>query len=242
MGTLAEFLACFQVEEPSLGKALDYLLSASLEKQRLTIVMPAAAIPTAKVVEHRQRLQRLAERFWPGAAPEVDIQTREVQGELRLFPLESSKYWNDLVFFLPRGESCDVVSTDGELAAGIIAKPDYEVFKQSLLENGGSADLKEMFLDAGGEVHAGLTLEALVVAAGQRAQKKRGIAHFVTLFMAAESFLALDYRFLRLKEYGARGLGPLATRSVLGHLHAVFPGQYCAGLSLVHQLSEPPRR
>jgi hypothetical protein len=58
--------------------------------------------------------------------------------------------------------------------------------------------------------------------------------------MAAELFLALDCHFLRLKEYGVRGLGPLTIRSVLGHLHAVFPGQYCAGLSLVHQLSEHP--
>jgi len=240
MGTLAEFLACLQVEEPLLGKALDYLLSASLEKQRLTIVMPEASVPMAKVMEHRQRLQRLAEQFWPGDAPEVCIQTREVQGELRLFPLEASKYWNDLVFFLPRGESCDVASAGSELAAGIIAKPDYEVFKQSLLKGGSGGRLKEIFLALGGEVHAGLTLEALVAAAGRRAQKKRGIAHFVTLSMAAELFLALDCHFLRLKEYGACGLGPLTIRSVLGHLHAVFPGQYCAGLSLVHQLSEHP--
>lgn len=236
MGTLAEFLAYVQIKEPFLGKALDYLLAASLEKQQVTIVLPKDSIPLAMVVDRQQLLQQLADHFWLESRL-VNIHTREVSGELRLFPLEASKYWNDLVFFLPLGESCDKIAGSQLLAAGIIAKPDYEKFKKSMQNAGGGNGLKEAFAAAEGEIYSGISLEKLVATAGQRVQKKRGIAHFVTLSMAAELFLSLDYHFLRLKEFGVRGLGPLSTRSVLGHLHAVFPGQYCAGLSLVHQLS-----
>lgn len=236
MGSLAEFIAYVQIEEPFLGKILDYLLAASLEKQQVTIVLPEESIPLAMLGERRQLLQRLADDFWTESRL-VAIHTREVLGELRLFPLESSKYWNDLVFFLPQGESCDTMAGSQVLAAGIIAKPDYEKFKKSIQHNAGGKSLKESFMTAGGEIYSGVTLEKLVASAGQRALKKRGIAHFITLSMASGEFLALDYRFLRLKEYGVRGLGPLTCKSVLGHLHAVFPGQYCAGLSLVHQLS-----
>lgn len=236
MGSLADFLAWVQAEEPLLGKALDYLLTASLEQHQLTIVLPEASIPLAMVMERRQLLQRLSDRLWAGTRQLV-VQTRAISGELSLFPVESSKYWNDLVFFLPMGESCDKVFGSQVLAAGIIAKPDYEGFKKSTRNGAGGNQLQEIFTAAGGEVHAGIGLENLVALAGRRAQKKRGIAHFVTLATSPAAFLSLDYHFLRLKEFGVPGLGPLIARSVLGHLHAVFPGQYCAGLSLVHQLS-----
>ncbi|MCK4378196.1 MAG: hypothetical protein KAW01_02565 [Deltaproteobacteria bacterium] len=236
MGTLAEFLAYVQIKEPFLGKALDYLLAASLEKQQVTIVLPEASIPLAMVMARRRLLQQLADDFWLESRL-VNIHTREVSGELRLFALEASKYWNDLVFFLPVGESCDKRVGSQLLAAGIIAKPDYEKFKKSMQNDSGGNRLKESFAAAEGEIYSGILLEKLVATAGQRAQKKRGIAHFVTLSLAAEVFLSLDYHFLRLKEFGICGLSPLTTRNVLGHLHAVFPGQYCAGLSLVHQLS-----
>jgi len=237
MGTLAEFLAYVQIKEPFLGKALDYLLTASLEKKQVTIVLPEASIPLVMVMDRRQLLQRLADHFWPESR-KVNICTREVSGELRLFPLEASKYWNDLVFFLPLGESCDKINNGQLLAAGIIAKPDYEKFKKLIHNDSGGKQLKESFAAAGGEIYSGVVLEDLVATAGQGVQKKRGIAHFVTLSIAAELFLSLDYHFLRLKEFGVCDLGPLTARNVLGHLHAVFPGQYCAGLSLVHQLSE----
>jgi len=239
MGTLAEFLAYVQIKEPFLGKALDYLLAASLEKQELTIVLPKDSIPFGLVMDRRQLLQQLADHFWPESRL-VNIHTREVSGELRLFPLEASKYWNDLVFFLPMGESCDKMANSQQLAAGVIAKPDYEKFKKSMQKDAGGNRLEESFTVAGGELYSRVVLEKLVAIAGQRAQKKRGIAHFITLSMTAEVFLSLDHHFLRLKEFGVRGLGPLTTKSVLGHLHAVFPGQYCAGLSLVHHLSGHP--
>ena len=236
MGTLAEFLAYVQIKEPFLGKSLDYLLAASLEKQQVTIVLPKASIPLSMVMDRRQLLQQLVDHFWPDSRL-VNIHTREVSGELRLFPLEASKYWNDLVFFLPTGESCDTITNVQLLAAGIIAKPDYKKFKKSTQSDAGGNWLEESFIASGGEIYSGISLEKLVAIAGQRAQKKRGIAHFVTLAMSVELFLSLDYHFLRLKEFGVSGLGPLTARSVLGHLHAVFPGQYCAGLSFVHQLS-----
>ncbi|NIA19363.1 MAG: hypothetical protein GWP07_02865 [Xanthomonadaceae bacterium] len=236
MGTLAEFLAYVQIKEPFLGKALDYLLAASLEKQQVIIVLPKASIPLAMVMDRRQLLQQWADYFWSKSRL-VNIHIREVSGELRLFPLEASKYWNDLVFFLPMGESCDKTANGQLLAAGIIAKPDYEKFKKSMQNDAGGNWLEESFTASGGEIYSGISLEKLAAIAGQRAQKKRGIAHFITLSMAAEIFLSLDYHFLRLKEFGVCGLGPLTARNVLGHLHAVFPGQYCAGLSLVHQLS-----
>jgi len=237
MGTLAEFLAYVQIKEPFLGKALDYLLAASLEKKQVTIVLPEASIPLTMVMARRQLLQQLADHFWPESRLVINIHTREVSGELRLFPLEASKYWNDLVFFLPMGESCDKINNGQLLAAGIIAKPDYEKFKKLIHNDSGGKQLKGSFAAAGGEIYSGVVLEDLVATAGQGVQKKRGIAHFVTLSIAAELFLSLDYHFLRLKEFGVCGLGPLTARNVLGHLHAVFPGQYCAGLSLVHQLS-----
>jgi hypothetical protein len=237
MGTLAEFLAYVQIKEPFLGKALDYLLAASLEKQRVTIVLPKASIPLAMVMARRQLLQQLADDFWSESRL-VNIHTREVSGELRLFPPEASKYWNDLVFFLPMGKSCDKMANGQLLAAGVIAKPDYEKFKKSMQEDAGGNWLEEFFTASGGEIYSGVVLEDLVATVGQRAQKKRGIAHFITLSMAAELFLSLDYHFLRLKEFGVCSLGPLTARNVLGHLHAVFPGQYCAGLSFVRQLSE----
>ncbi len=236
MGTLAEFIAYVQIKEPFLGKALDYLLAASLEKQQLTIVLPKDSIPLAMVADRRQLLQQLAIRFWPESRS-VEIESREVSGELRLFPLEASKYWNDLVFFLPMGESCDKMANGQLLASGIIAKPDYEKFKKLIQDDSGENQLQKAFSASTGEIFSGVDLENLVAIAGQRAQKKRGIAHFVTLAMSVEAFLNLDYHFLRLKEFGVSGLGPLTAKSVLGHLHAVFPGQYCAGLSLVHQLS-----
>jgi len=237
MGTLAEFLAYVQIKEPFLGKALDYLLAASLEKQQVTIVLPKASIPLGMVMDRRQLLQQLADHFWPESRLVINIHTREVSGELRLFPLEASKYWNDLVFFLPMGENCDKITSGQLLVAGVIAKPEYEKFKKSIQNDDGGNRLKELFAAAEGEIYSGVVLEDLVATVGQRAQKKRGIAHFVTLSIAAELFSSLDYHFLRLKEFGVRGLGPLTARNVLGHLHAVFPGQYCAGLSLVHQLS-----
>jgi len=237
MGTLAEFIAYVQSKEPFLGKALDYLLAVSIEKQQLNIVFPQDSIPLTMVRNRHQRLQQLADHFW-SETRQVIIHTREISGELRLFPVESSKYWNDLVFFLPRGESCDKISASQLLAAAIIAKPGYEKFKKSIQENVEGKKQQELFAAAGGEFHSGVELETLVAIAGQRVQKKRGIAHFITLSTSVEAILSLDYHFLRLKEFGVHGLGPLTARSVLGHLHAVFPGQYCAALSFVHQLSD----
>ncbi|MBN2332019.1 MAG: hypothetical protein JXO49_09060 [Deltaproteobacteria bacterium] len=232
--SLAAFISFVQVQEPMLGKALDYLLTASLEGGQIIMELPAASPPLALVKEKEQQLGQLAARFW--AEPrQVVLRTRHVAAELRLLPVESSKYWNDLVFFLPHGEGCDQRQNSRWLTALVISKPDYATLVAQMPV--ADHDVHELVRDSGGGLYPASTLEEVMGVAGRRAQKKRGICHAITLCTSRPAFLDLDYRFYRMKDFGVDGLGPLITRSVIGRLHAVFPGQYCSGLTIVHQAS-----
>ncbi len=234
MPVLADFINLVQARAPLLGKALDYLLTAELKKEKLCLSLPAGSRAQAIAAGQLELLAALAAELWPPGR-QVEILSREVAGELRLLPVESSKYWNDIVFFLPRGEGCEDGTPGRGVAACIFAKPDYERLRQQL-PAAPAADPAGLLAACQGEFFPATTLAALAAAAGRRAQRKRGYCHFVSLCADVDRFLQLDYYFYRLKEFGG-GLGPLLSRSVLGRLHAVFPGQFCAGLTVLHRLT-----
>ncbi|MBW1646450.1 MAG: hypothetical protein JRJ56_09085 [Deltaproteobacteria bacterium] len=235
MPVLADFVNLVNLRAPLLGKALDYLLAAELKGEELLLTLPAASRALELATSGRQLLQQLAGECWP-AGRRVVLQSREVAGELRLLPVESSKYWNDIAFFLPLEGGCDDYAGQRGLAAVIVAKPDYERLKQALAAEP-AAEPGPLVAECGGELLLSATLAQLAAAAVRRARQKRGYCHFVSLCAEPDRFLQLDYLLYRLKEFGVAGLGPFLCRGVLGRLHAVFPGQFCAGLTVLHRLA-----
>ena len=234
--SLFEFINFIHLQAPLLGKAVDYLLTAELKEKSLRMVFPQASQAMEMVSKRSAWLQRLAGKFWPKPVA-IELATRKVEGELRLLPVESSKFWNDIVFFLQLGNAgCDDYTSQKGIAACIFAKPDYEQLKRKLLLE---QDIEPQTLieECQGEFFMPTTLAELVVIAGRRAQKKRGYCHFISLCVEPDNFLQLDYYFYRLKEFGVGAFGPFLSRSVLGRLHAVFPGQFCAGLTVLHLLA-----
>ena len=120
----------------------------------------------------------------------------------------------------------------------MIGKNEYRLLQKQFSPALGRTELEKLITGLEGEFFLAADLPAMVDRVVPRAQERRGIVHLVTLCSRERDFLELDYACARIKESGTPGHeGPLQVRSLLGRLHAVFPGQYCAGLSVVHQLA-----
>jgi hypothetical protein len=248
MATVAGFLGYVNYREPWLGKALDYLLAAGLqgpEKSRLEIVMPEASPPAGIAVAAASRLSGYAEAFF-GRPVTVTVAVRPAAGpELKIFPVESSKAWNQIAFFLRLDNGCEDHSGAG-LAALVIAKKGYRELVGRFSSQSAdpqspkskSPDPAGLTAACGGEFFRAGDLAEVVDRALPRAREKRGIVHLVTLCRSRDEALTLDYAAARLKEYGTPGHeGPLEVRTLLGRLHVVFPGQFCTGLFLLHRMA-----
>ncbi len=239
MASVAGFLGYVNYRDPFLGKALDYLLGAGLKGETLLeIIMPEGTVASRYVVAGQMRLSRYASAFW-GKEIGTEVVTRPpADRELRLFPIDNSKLWNQIVFFLQLdGSSCQDLPSAG-VAALVIGKKEYQLLQKRFTPATGHEELNKMLVESGGEFFQSADLAAMVDRVVPRAQKLLGIVHLVSLCKSEREFLALDYACARIKESGTPGHeGPLQVRSLLGRLHAVFPGQYCAGLSIVHLMA-----
>ncbi|MCD6292023.1 MAG: hypothetical protein J7M09_01030, partial [Deltaproteobacteria bacterium] len=204
----------------------------------LEISMPEGAVVSRQVAAGEARLGFYASAFW-GHDVRVAVTTRPPSGpELRIFAIDNSKIWNQIAFFLQLDNSgCQDLPAAGVVAL-VIGKKEYRLLQKRFTPANGRDELKKMLLELDGDFFQASDLAALVDRAVPRAQKRLGIVHLVSLCQNERDFLALDYTCARIKESGTPGHeGPLQVRSLLGRLHAVFPGQYCAGLSIVHQMA-----
>ncbi|MBN2808131.1 MAG: hypothetical protein JXR80_01420 [Deltaproteobacteria bacterium] len=239
MSSVAGFLGYVNYREPFLGKALDYLLGAGLQSGRvLEIIMPEGSTAARMVETGRERLAGYAAAFW-GSGFEISVVTRSTrEPELKLFPVDNSKIWNQIAFFLRLdGSSCQDLPAAG-IAALIIGKNEYQLLQKRFMPSAGVPALEQLLTGLGAEFFQASDLASMVDRVVPRARERLGIVHLVSLCMREQDFLALDYACARIKENGTPGHeGPLQIRSLLGRLHAVFPGQYCAGLSVVHMLA-----
>ncbi len=239
MATVAGFLGYVNYRAPFLGKALDYLIGAGRNRDDiLQITMPEAAAATAYVNSAKARLEEYAAAFFARKIA-VEITTQPVVNrELRLFPIDNSKLWNQITFFLVFGNgSCDDLPSAG-VGALVIGKNEYRLLQKRFSPAMGRSELEEMVTELNAEFFKAHDLALMVDRVVPRAQERRGIVHMISLCLSEPEFLSLDYTCARIKENGTPGHeGPLQVRSLLGRLHAVFPGQYCAGLSVVHLLS-----
>ncbi|MEA1921075.1 MAG: hypothetical protein U9N63_00300, partial [Pseudomonadota bacterium] len=124
------------------------------------------------------------------------------------------------------------------VVALVIGKKEYRLLQKRFTPATGREELEQLLTELDSEFFQASDLAAMVDRVVPRAQKRLGIVHLVSLCKSEREFLALDYTCARIKESGTPGHeGPLQVRSLLGRLHAVFPGQYCAGLSIVHLLA-----
>lgn len=239
MATIAGFLGYVNYRDPFLGKALDYLLGAGRNQDHiLQITMPEDATASRYVSAAKDKLECYAAAFFgQELLVEVCLQTVSTR-ELRLFPVDNSKLWNQITFFLPFGNfGCDDLPGAG-IGALVIGKNEYRTLQKQFTPALGREELEALLLKLKAEFFQVSDLAAMVDQVVPRAQSLRGIVHLVTLCKSEREFLDLDYTCARIKESGTPGHeGPLQVRSLLGRLHAVFPGQYCAGLSIVHLLA-----
>ena len=239
MASVAGFLGYVNYREPFLGKALDYLFGAGFEGEaHLEIIMPEGTTASRYVAAGQARLSRYASAFW-GHEVGVEVVTRPpTDRELRLFPVDNSKLWNQIVFFLTLdGSGCQDLPSAG-VAALVIGKKEYRILQKRFTPATGRQELEPLLAELDSEIFQATDLAAMVDRVVPRAQKRLGIVHLVSLCKSEREFLALDYACARIKESGTPGHeGPLQVRSLLGRLHAVFPGQYCAGLSIVHLMA-----
>ena len=239
MASVAGFLGYVNYREPFLGKALDYLLGAGLQGGvLLEIVMPEGATASRFVEAGQLRLSGYASAFW-GSEVGVKIVTRPtLDHELRVFAVDNSKLWNQIAFFLQLdGSGCQDLASAGVVAL-VIGKKEYRILQKQFTPAIGPQEIEDLVVELGGEFFQAADLAAMVDRVVPRVQKRLGIVHLVSLCKSEREFLALDYACSRIKESGTPGHeGPLQVRSLLGRLHAVFPGQYCAGLSIVHLMA-----
>jgi hypothetical protein len=202
----------------------------------LTLVLPDFPPLAERVLPARQRLETLAAHFF-GTPTAVKVESRGAKGELKILPVEASKDWNDVVCLLPRGVDCSGRGAADRWSTLCIRKPEYHRLAVLTAARPELACLRSAVMAADTAWLADAGLEDVVLLAAKRALEKRGYAHFVTLLADAAGFQALSCRLMRIKEFGLPGCGPFIARSVLGRLHAVFPGQFHAGLTLVHRLA-----
>lgn len=244
MATVAGFLGYVNYREPYLGKALDYLRGAGLAKPgRLEITMPAGAAATEIVLHERSALEKFAVAYWRQPVEVAVLEAPQTAMELTLFPVENSKLWNQIAFFLPlTDDGCEDLAATG-VAALVVGKPDYRKMLAEYDPMAGIEAQQELIARHQAEFILVEDLPALVDRALPRAQKKLGIVHLVTLGLGRRQLLDLDYACCRLKEHGTPvHEGPLQVKAMLGRLHAVFPGQFSVGLSLVHFLASQFQR
>ncbi|MCD6269256.1 MAG: hypothetical protein J7J71_03885 [Deltaproteobacteria bacterium] len=239
MATIAGFLGYINYRNPFLGKSLDYLVGAGRNRNNiLQITMPEGAVVTDYVSTARAEIEKYARVFF-GQKVAVEIRTEPgLSPDLRLFPVENSKLWNQITFFLMfGGVDCDDLPGAG-VGGLVIGKKEYKVLQKQFTPALERTELEKMIIELEGEFFQDADLAAMVDRVVPRAQERRGIIHLVTLCTRKQDFLELDYTLARIKESGTPGHeGPLQVRSLLGRLHAVFPGQYCTGLSVVHRLA-----
>jgi len=239
MASVAGFLGYVNYREPFLGKALDYLIGAGLQGGTLLeIVMPEGSTASRFVEAGQARLSRYATAFW-GSEIGVKLVFRPMlDRELRLFAVDNSKLWNQIAFFLQLdGSSCQDLPAAG-VAALVIGKKEYRLLQKRFTPAASPQEVEKLLVELGGDFFHASDLATMVDRVVPRAQKRLGIVHLVSLCKSEREFLALDYACARIKESGTPGHeGPLQVRSLLGRLHAVFPGQYCAGLSIVHLMA-----
>jgi hypothetical protein len=240
MATLAGFLGYVNYRDPFLGKALDYLLTAGRKPGKpLQITMPEGTTAGRYVIAGRDKLNIYAAAFF-GRETEVEILTRQVVNpDLNLFPIDNSKLWNQITFFLKFGKSgCDDLPGAG-IGALVISKKEYRTLQKRFTPSLKRDELEALLDELKSDFFRVPDLAAMVDKVVPRAQERRGIVHLVTLCASEREFLELDYTCARIKESGTPGHeGPLQVRSLLGRLHAVFPGQYCTGLAVVHILAQ----
>ncbi len=242
MASVGGFVGYVNYREPYLGKALDYLTGAGFRgagRETLEIVMPDSGVAGELVEKGKRRLSRLAAEFFGHPLEIVVCRRPAPASELKLFPIESSKAWNQILFFLPAAAGgCQDVSGNA-IAALAIGKKEYRVLSESFPALKRTAEILGLLNDLQADFFQVTELAAMVDRVVPRARAVRGIVHLVSLCENERRFLALDYACMRIKEYGTPGHeGPLEVRTLLGRLHAVFPGQYCAGLSLLHALRQ----
>ena len=239
MASVGGFLGYVNYRDPFLGKALDYLLGAGRKGEALLeIIMPEGAVASRYVAAGEVRLSRYASAFW-GQEIGIEVVTRPPTGrELGLFPVDNSKLWNQITFFLQLdGSGCQDLPSAG-VAALVIGKKEYRLLQKRFTPATGRQELEQLLVELKSEFFQAADLAVMVDRVVPRAQKRLGIVHLVSLCKSEREFLALDYACARIKESGTPGHeGPLQVRSLLGRLHAVFPGQYCTGLSIVHLMA-----
>ncbi len=240
MATIGGFLGYVNYREPFLGKSLDYLIGAERKKNdnRLQITMPEGAVVSRNVSAAQDRLEIYASAFFAQEIT-VEILSQPVFGpELRLFPIDNSKLWNQIAFFIPfSGSACSDLPGAG-VGALVIGKKEYRILQKRFTPKLSVSEIEVLLLELKAEFFLVPDLTDMIDRVLPRAQKRLGIVHLVTLCQNEREFLALDYACARIKENGTPGHeGPLQVRSLLGRLHAVFPGQFCVGLSVVHRLS-----
>lgn len=239
MATIGGFLGYVNYRDPFLGKSLDYLIGAGRNSDNLLqITMPEATTASQNVSSSKVKLETYASAFF-GQKLAVEILFQAVPNrELRLFPVDNSKLWNQIAFFLTFASSpCSDLPTAG-VGALVIGKSEYRTLQKHFTPDLSRSELESLLAELNGEFFLVTDLAEMVDRVVPRAQKRLGIVHLVTLCKSEREFLDLDYTCARIKESGTPGHeGPLQVRSLLGRLHAVFPGQYCAGLSVVHLLA-----
>jgi hypothetical protein len=239
MATIGGFLGYVNYRDPFLGKSLDYLIGAGRKNGNLLqITMPEGAIVSQNIFDAKARLEIYASAFFAQTFA-VEILFQSVPSrELQLFPVENSKLWNQIAFFLPFASSpCSDLPTAG-VGALVIGKNEYRALQKHFTPTLPHQELKDLLAELKSEFFLVTDLAEMVDRVVPRAQKRLGIVHLVTLCKSEREFLGLDYTCARIKESGTPGHeGPLQVRSLLGRLHAVFPGQYCTGLSVVHLLA-----
>ncbi len=239
MATIGGFFGYVNYRDPFLGKSLDYLIGAGRKNDNLLqITMPEEATASQNVSAAKSRLEIYAAAFFAQKLT-VEILFQPVPTrDLRLFPVDNSKLWNQISFFLPFASSpCSDLPTSG-IGALVIGKKEYRVLQKRFNPTLSHQELEDLLAELNGEFFMVTDLAEMVDRVVPRAQKRLGIVHLVTLCKSEREFLDLDYTCARIKESGTPGHeGPLQVRSLLGRLHAVFPGQYCTGLSIVHLLA-----
>jgi len=239
MATIGGFLGYVNYRDPFLGKSLDYLIGAGIKNDnRLQITMPEGATVGQNVFAARDRLKIYASAFFARKFTIEILFQPVVSRELRLFSVENSKFWNQIVFFLPFASSpCSDLPAAG-VGALVIGKKEYRSLQKRFTPTMSRSELEALLAELNSDFFLVTDLAEMVDRVVPRAQKRLGIVHLVTLCKSEREFLDLDYTCARIKESGTPGHeGPLQVRSLLGRLHAVFPGQYCTGLSVVHMLA-----
>ncbi|MCK5680108.1 hypothetical protein KAI46_04780 [bacterium] len=239
MATVAGFLGYVNYRDPFLSKSLDYLLGAGRSHENLLqITMPEGAVASRYVDAAKIKLEGYALAFF-GQKIVVEVLLRPTSSrEFKLFPVDNSKLWNQITFFLLFSNSgCGDLPAAG-VGALVIGKSEYRTLQKRFTPTLERQALENLLIELKAEFFHAADLATMVDRVVPRAQSRLGIIHLVTLCKSEREFLELDYTCARIKESGTPGHeGPLQVRSLLGRLHAVFPGQYCTGLSVLHLLS-----